>query len=223
MAEVAYGALVISKGFRGASWVRNIPFTTRKLFINPVLISRLGSGGDVSPDSGMCSGIQESKRLDCYPESGASEQGCYSRECFWCETNTPNIPWCFYNTTDPSEIPDGGGNTGNSGSCPTTIPENSRIDCWPGSGATSSGCVVSTLLVCDWFEKLFYMNGSIICIPCRIQDAYGVQVIQKAFRGAFSILRTCLLALKTVRGSIAYLRAGSIQLHAAKEDVNLHP
>uniref|UniRef100_H2YDG2 P-type domain-containing protein n=1 Tax=Ciona savignyi TaxID=51511 RepID=H2YDG2_CIOSA len=41
-----------------------------------------------------------SSKVDCYPEPGSSESGCYSRGCLWCPSNNPGDPWCI--------IPDGG-------------------------------------------------------------------------------------------------------------------
>uniref|UniRef100_H2YDG1 alpha-glucosidase n=1 Tax=Ciona savignyi TaxID=51511 RepID=H2YDG1_CIOSA len=40
-----------------------------------------------------------SSKVDCYPEPGSSESGCYSRGCLWCPSNNPGDPWCI--------IPDG--------------------------------------------------------------------------------------------------------------------
>uniref|UniRef100_H2YDF7 P-type domain-containing protein n=1 Tax=Ciona savignyi TaxID=51511 RepID=H2YDF7_CIOSA len=40
--------------------------------------------------------ISEWDRVDCYPESGASEGGCNSRGCMWCEASVQGPPWCFY-------------------------------------------------------------------------------------------------------------------------------
>uniref|UniRef100_H2YDF9 alpha-glucosidase n=1 Tax=Ciona savignyi TaxID=51511 RepID=H2YDF9_CIOSA len=86
-----------------------------------------------------------SSKVDCYPEPGSSESGCYSRGCLWCPSNNPGDPWCI--------IPDGGKTTieiltgavvtppPSSSGCNTDISEPERIDCYPGGGATEAGCV----------------------------------------------------------------------------------
>ena len=55
-----------------------------------------------SPD---CSDDEDSKRFDCYPDEGATEDKCESRGCCWKvarryglpEGKVPlNVPYCFY-------------------------------------------------------------------------------------------------------------------------------
>ncbi|CAH1775810.1 unnamed protein product [Owenia fusiformis] len=39
--------------------------------------------------------IKESERIDCHPDAGANEANCIARGCYWCQSSTPNVPWCF--------------------------------------------------------------------------------------------------------------------------------
>ena len=50
----------------------------------------VSQGGSTCPSS-----IAESERIDCHPESGATETECLARGCYWCTSSTPNVPWCF--------------------------------------------------------------------------------------------------------------------------------
>nr|XP_026694311.1 LOW QUALITY PROTEIN: lysosomal alpha-glucosidase-like [Ciona intestinalis] len=52
------------------------------------------------PGEGCSSCSSCSNKVDCYPEAGSSEGGCYDRGCLWCPSNVPNEPWCL--------VPDGG-------------------------------------------------------------------------------------------------------------------
>ena len=49
-------------------------------------------------DEDTCSGIQPEKRIDCYPEEGASQAGCQARGCCWALAPAKYIhaPCCFY-------------------------------------------------------------------------------------------------------------------------------
>ncbi|KAK6185390.1 hypothetical protein SNE40_007635 [Patella caerulea] len=84
--------------------------------------------------------IDQNQRIDCYPESGSSHQGCLDRGCCWLEPpgGIHNIPWCF----KPS-----GGATGQITRAPinvdpkcATTPEDRRVDCYPEPGSTKGGC-----------------------------------------------------------------------------------
>ena len=63
--------------------------------------------------------VPEHERRECYKWDNPTRDKCQAKGCVWCETNTPNIPFCFHND----------------GVCPSTIPENERQDCFPEPGA----------------------------------------------------------------------------------------
>lgn len=42
------------------------------------------------------------ERVDC-AESGATEADCTARNCSWCESSRPNVPFCFYPSADKSK------------------------------------------------------------------------------------------------------------------------
>ncbi|ELU06499.1 hypothetical protein CAPTEDRAFT_169641, partial [Capitella teleta] len=50
----------------------------------------VSQGGEFCPDD-----VPENERVDCLPEIGGSMETCLARGCYWCESGTPNVPWCF--------------------------------------------------------------------------------------------------------------------------------
>ena len=46
--------------------------------------------------------IPEWQRIDCYPESGSTEAGCFNRGCMWCEASVQGPPWCFFDNALPT-------------------------------------------------------------------------------------------------------------------------
>ncbi|CAF0715427.1 unnamed protein product [Brachionus calyciflorus] len=47
--------------------------------------------------------FDESLRVDCFPDSGATQSKCESgRKCKWTPSQTPNIPWCYIDKTRTS-------------------------------------------------------------------------------------------------------------------------
>uniref|UniRef100_A0A3Q0RZK0 P-type domain-containing protein n=1 Tax=Amphilophus citrinellus TaxID=61819 RepID=A0A3Q0RZK0_AMPCI len=45
-----------------------------------------------------CPSIPLGERVDCFPESGASEEKCQERGCCWSPRDESNVPWCFFPT-----------------------------------------------------------------------------------------------------------------------------
>jgi len=48
------------------------------------------------PDSSLVWGqecVPEGSRIDCWPQEGATEEGCVARGCLWCQAED-GIPWC---------------------------------------------------------------------------------------------------------------------------------
>nr|XP_025039028.1 maltase-glucoamylase, intestinal-like [Pelodiscus sinensis] len=80
--------------------------------------------------------ISEHLRQDCHPEPGATESSCISRGCWWCETSTPNVPYCFY---DSNEDP----------ICSSDVPVQKRIDCHPQLGASKEACEAKGCIWCS--------------------------------------------------------------------------
>jgi len=62
------------------------------------------SGSSSPSPPGICS-VQESSRRDCGGSGG--EAGCGSRGCCWrpVDPNPNNVPWCFYDDSQPSPSP----------------------------------------------------------------------------------------------------------------------
>ncbi|CAK8688084.1 unnamed protein product [Clavelina lepadiformis] len=85
-------------------------------------------------ECGSCSCVN---KVDCYPEPGSSEAGCYSRGCLWCPSNVNGEPWCIQSdgTSSTSAPP--------SGSCPTT-----KLDCYSDPGSNEQGCYDRGCLWC---------------------------------------------------------------------------
>ncbi|PIK58623.1 putative sucrase-isomaltase, intestinal-like [Apostichopus japonicus] len=96
-----------------------------------------------TPQAGCPSLIDPYSRLDCMPGGGASQEACESKGCIWCSHHDPVVPWCSY--ADQS----GGGDPGNGGVCPSAIPEDERIDCYPDAGSSQDGCEAR---LCIWCE-----------------------------------------------------------------------
>uniref|UniRef100_A0AAQ5ZHE7 alpha-glucosidase n=1 Tax=Amphiprion ocellaris TaxID=80972 RepID=A0AAQ5ZHE7_AMPOC len=46
----------------------------------------------------QCPNIPVAERVDCYPDAGASKEGCVQRGCCWSPLNERNAPWCFFPT-----------------------------------------------------------------------------------------------------------------------------
>uniref|UniRef100_A0A8C8SMD3 P-type domain-containing protein n=1 Tax=Pelusios castaneus TaxID=367368 RepID=A0A8C8SMD3_9SAUR len=80
--------------------------------------------------------ISEDLRRDCHPEPGATEAACLNRGCRWCETSTPYIPFCFYDSNEDA-------------TCPSTIPVQRRIDCHPQLGASKESCEAKGCIWCS--------------------------------------------------------------------------
>lgn len=139
-------------------------------------MSTTPSSGD---DDGSCTSCSTcSPKVDCYPEAGSSESGCYSRGCLWCPSSVNGEPWCIVpdGVVVPTQAPSQG--------CTSEIPEQERIDCWPGGGATEAGCIDAG---CYWCESS--MNGVPWCflnttnLPEGIPDEQRVNCIPE---GGFS-------------------------------------
>ncbi|ESO87857.1 hypothetical protein LOTGIDRAFT_219759 [Lottia gigantea] len=47
-----------------------------------------------------CHNIDDSIKTDCFPELGASESSCQSRNCCWQPSSTQGTPWCFFPGND---------------------------------------------------------------------------------------------------------------------------
>ncbi|XP_069485323.1 lysosomal alpha-glucosidase-like [Ambystoma mexicanum] len=77
--------------------------------------------------------IPEPKRRDCYPEPGASPEGCAARGCLWCPADIQGTPYCFYTNSTVPEC--------------YSIPDNSKRDCHPESGSTEARCLARN---CCW-------------------------------------------------------------------------
>ncbi|XP_039263312.2 lysosomal alpha-glucosidase-like [Styela clava] len=107
-----------------------------------------GGGGGVCPTD-----IPESNRIDCWPGGGASAGGCVDSGCIWCESNTPDTPWCFFNTTD---LPEG-------------IPDEERINCIPEGGFSPNECEARGCV--------FASAGSQAAPMCYFPDTYGYQMV----------------------------------------------
>ncbi|XP_072551280.1 sucrase-isomaltase, intestinal [Salminus brasiliensis] len=43
-----------------------------------------------------CPNIPLAERVDCHPETGASQQRCQTRGCCWSPLDETNVPWCFF-------------------------------------------------------------------------------------------------------------------------------
>nr|XP_012788816.1 unnamed protein product [Sorex araneus] len=41
------------------------------------------------------------KRVNCHPHSGASQESCEAKGCFWCPSTITTVPWCFYPDDGP--------------------------------------------------------------------------------------------------------------------------
>lgn len=99
--------------------------------------------------------VPEQERRECYKWDNPTRDKCQAKGCVWCETNTPNIPFCFHND----------------GVCPSTIPENERQDCFPEPGAdrekcNSRGCIWckgSTSSVPSCFRDERVSQGGKVC------------------------------------------------------------
>jgi alpha-glucosidase (family GH31 glycosyl hydrolase) len=76
--------------------------------------------------------IADGDRRDCYPWTGASQSACESRGCVWCESATPDVPWCFYDDTV----------------CPSEIGETGRSDCMPEGGGRAD-CLLKGCVWCE--------------------------------------------------------------------------
>nr|XP_033486358.1 maltase-glucoamylase, intestinal [Epinephelus lanceolatus] len=46
----------------------------------------------------QCPTIPLAERVDCFPDAGASKQGCERRGCCWSPLDERNVPWCFFST-----------------------------------------------------------------------------------------------------------------------------
>ncbi|XP_061072796.1 sucrase-isomaltase, intestinal [Conger conger] len=44
------------------------------------------------------------ERIDCYPDSGASQSSCIARGCCWQPLNESYVPWCFFPTNHGYEV-----------------------------------------------------------------------------------------------------------------------
>lgn len=101
----------------------------------------------------------------------------------------------------------------NSGECPTDIPESARIDCWPGGGASESGCEVNGSLydVFLWCKEKEYIS--------RMRDVYGVRATLTEFLGAFSIRLIFPPESRTTRELAAYQKGASAHRNVQTEDV----
>lgn len=75
--------------------------------------------------------IPENQRVDCFPEPGASREECLKRNCVWCLASNPSIPACFRD-----EKVSLGGEV-----CPSDIPVNERIDCYPMEVTNKEKCI----------------------------------------------------------------------------------
>lgn len=95
-----------------------------------------------TPQAGCPSLIDPYSRVDCYPSGGASQSACESKGCIWCEHSDPVVPWCSY--------PDQNGGGGDPGSCPSDIPDEERIDCYPDAGSSKENCEAR---LCIWCES----------------------------------------------------------------------
>ena len=76
--------------------------------------------------------IPDADRRDCHPWPGASQSACEARGCVWCNSQTPGIPWCFINDKV----------------CPSTIPEQSRVDCL-SEGGFRNDCLLKGCVWCE--------------------------------------------------------------------------
>ncbi|XP_072039745.1 sucrase-isomaltase, intestinal-like [Amphiura filiformis] len=78
-------------------------------------------------DPGTCpSEIPEPNRIDCFPGGGASKGECEARDCFWCESSTDGVPWCFFNITGEGSDPE---------------KDIWRVDCAPDGGFDNDICM----------------------------------------------------------------------------------
>ncbi|XP_034556178.1 maltase-glucoamylase, intestinal [Notolabrus celidotus] len=46
----------------------------------------------------QCPSIALGERVDCFPDSGATQQQCEQRGCCWSPRDERNVPWCFFPT-----------------------------------------------------------------------------------------------------------------------------
>ncbi|XP_023817356.1 sucrase-isomaltase, intestinal [Oryzias latipes] len=46
----------------------------------------------------VCPNVAQAERVDCFPETGASQLTCEQRGCCWSPLDTPNVPWCFFSS-----------------------------------------------------------------------------------------------------------------------------
>ncbi|XP_033108978.1 maltase-glucoamylase, intestinal-like [Anneissia japonica] len=97
--------------------------------------------------------ILEEDRVDCHPESGASESNCIARGCTWCETYAGGVPWCFDNTKP-----------GFDGKCSSLVAPKDRVDCWPKDQPDNAKCVDAG---CTWCPLQGYTS-------CFYDDKSGV-------------------------------------------------
>ncbi|KAG9338716.1 hypothetical protein JZ751_025385, partial [Albula glossodonta] len=67
-------------------------------------------GPEFSPE---CPNIVLAERVDCYPDSGASQQACRKRGCCWHPLDQTNVPWCFFATNHGYEVMDSSTGPGN--------------------------------------------------------------------------------------------------------------
>ncbi|XP_028817377.1 maltase-glucoamylase, intestinal isoform X2 [Denticeps clupeoides] len=44
----------------------------------------------------QCKNLELGERVDCYPDSGASERKCLERGCCWVPVDETSVPWCFF-------------------------------------------------------------------------------------------------------------------------------
>ncbi|XP_039865377.1 sucrase-isomaltase, intestinal-like [Simochromis diagramma] len=45
-----------------------------------------------------CPSMPLGERVDCFPDSGASQEKCQERGCCWSPRDESNVPWCFFPT-----------------------------------------------------------------------------------------------------------------------------
>uniref|UniRef100_A0A3Q3X9S8 P-type domain-containing protein n=1 Tax=Mola mola TaxID=94237 RepID=A0A3Q3X9S8_MOLML len=46
----------------------------------------------------QCPNLPMGERVDCFPDAGASKQGCEKRGCCWSPLDERKVPWCFFPT-----------------------------------------------------------------------------------------------------------------------------
>ncbi|KAF5907893.1 maltase-glucoamylase, intestinal-like, partial [Clarias magur] len=63
-----------------------------------VLIILLATDKNENQFVAHCPNITLEERVDCFPDSGASQQKCQERGCCWGPLDETNVPWCYFSS-----------------------------------------------------------------------------------------------------------------------------